>query len=124
MVTTQDTSSLVRQGSAGASASARITTAMGAREAITAQAQRRSFGFGEDHNLGVLSEVLADVWQLEFDKATQSLDNDAARRLLDLADPQGRPTDRSTTDNAWETGVESSSRHAATADLPGFLHGG
>ena len=29
--------------------------------------------------------------RIEFDKATQQLDSDAAQRLLDLADPQGRP---------------------------------
>lgn len=29
--------------------------------------------------------------RIEFDKATQRLDDDAAQRLLDLADPQGRP---------------------------------
>jgi hypothetical protein len=29
--------------------------------------------------------------RIEFDKATQRLDSDAAQRLLDLADPQGRP---------------------------------
>jgi hypothetical protein len=29
--------------------------------------------------------------RIEFDKATQRLDDDAAQRMLDLADPQGRP---------------------------------
>ena len=61
--------------------------------------------------------------RIEFDKATQLLDSDAAQRLLDLADPQGRPRTEMSADKAGDAGVQPASRRAAPAGLFRFVHG-